>query len=112
MQRTDQTITSVRGEKSFALWRDATYLAAGYDDGTVIRLDICRRDLGDGIGWDELQRIKRECGYGALDAMELYPADDAVINTANVRHLYLFRQPIPHVWRPHVQSKQRRADGR
>ena len=34
--------------------------------------------------------IKDKFGYGDKDGIELYPATDAVLNTANLRHLYIF----------------------
>ncbi len=43
----------------------------------------------DGITWDDLQRLKRECGRGHLDAVEVYPADAYVVNVANQRHLWI-----------------------
>ncbi len=49
--------------------------------------------------WDELQRIKSECGYGNTDAIEIYPADDDVVNVANMRHLWILDSRIPFAWR-------------
>jgi len=60
----------------------------------IERLSVCRTSVQNGewvseITWDELQRIKRECGRGDKDAVELYPADADVVNVANMRHLWI-----------------------
>jgi len=68
------------------------------------RLSVCRTSrVGDrwedGITWDELQQIKRECGYGDCDAVEVYPADADMVNVAAMRHLWVMDAPIPFAWR-------------
>lgn len=74
-----------------------------YPDGTV-RLSINRADLNgegtwkDGITWDELQDLKREAGFGHRHAYEVYPADEAIIYDANMRHLFLPSCDIPPSW--------------
>lgn len=70
----------------------------------VVRLSICRTAMvgdrwQDGISWDDLQRLKRECGYGAADAIEIFPADVDVVNVANMRHLWIMAAPVPCAWR-------------
>lgn len=71
----------------------------------MARLSICRTSLNasgewdDGITWDELQRIKRECGYGDSDAIEIYPSDLDVVNVANMRHLWIMAAPVACAWR-------------
>jgi len=70
----------------------------------ISRLSICRTTISgnrwkDGITWDELQRIKNEVGYGDADAVEIYPADDDVVNVANMRHLWVLDARIPFAWR-------------
>jgi len=70
----------------------------------AVRLTVCRAVLDgnrwqDGISWDELQRLKRECGYGDRDAVEVFPADDDVVNVANMRHLFVMSDALPYAWR-------------
>jgi hypothetical protein len=70
----------------------------------ISRLSVCRTSISgsrwkDGITWDELQRIKNECGYGNTDAIEIYPADGDVVNVANMRHLWILNQKVPFAWR-------------
>ena len=38
-------------------------------------------------------------GFGDRDAVEVYPADNAIVNVANMRHLFVFENPLPYVWR-------------
>lgn len=69
-----------------------------------VRLSVCRTTLAgkrwqDGISWDDLQRLKRECGYGDADAIEVFPADADVVNVANMRHLWVMAAPVACAWR-------------
>lgn len=69
-----------------------------------VRLSVCRTTLygdrwQDGITWDDLQQIKRECGYGDADAIEVFPADADVVNVANMRHLWVMSEPVACAWR-------------
>jgi hypothetical protein len=87
------------------VWRSRGYLVQIYaEQNGIERLSILRtvynRDGAlDGIPWEVLQRLKSECGRGALDAMEIYPADGDVVNVANMRHLWVLPVPIPFAWR-------------
>ena len=70
----------------------------------VVRLSVCRTAVDgdrwqDGITWDDLQRLKRECGYGDADAIEIYPADRDVVNVANMRHLWVMGEMVACAWR-------------
>lgn len=91
------------------VWRSRHFLvqeyAAEHQDG-YRRLSICRSSLDtdsvrwkENITWDELQQLKRECGYGAIDAVEVFPADRDIINVANMRHLFLMECPLSFAWR-------------
>lgn len=70
----------------------------------LVQLSICRTKLNgerweDGIAWECLQRLKRECGYGDRDAIEIFPADVDVVNVANMRHLWIMAEPVACAWR-------------
>lgn len=74
------------------------------DAPAAVRLSVCRTTLAgerwqDGISWDDLQRLKRECGYGDADAVEVFPADADVVNVANMRHLWIMAEPLACAWR-------------
>lgn len=70
----------------------------------VIRLSVNRTKTTagghwkDGITWDELQQIKRECGFGDQLALEVYPEDDQIINDANMRHLFIPGERPAFAW--------------
>ena len=75
----------------------------------IARLSVCRTEIkgsrwSDGISWDELQEIKNSCGYADCDAVEIYPCDEDVVNVANMRHLWIMRDPIPFAWRKSIQT--------
>lgn len=74
------------------------------DAPALVQLSVCRTTLAgdrwqDGITWDELQRLKHECGYAGRDAVEVFPADADVVNVANMRHLWVMAEPVPFAWR-------------
>ena len=75
------------------------FYAAVILDADAIRMDIVRKDMKDGITWDELQQIKNECGYRDLDAIEFYPRESDLFNTGNVRHLFVFNEKLPFIRR-------------
>ena len=86
-------------------WRSRDFLAALWRKGGQSRLTVNRTMIDgkgnwlDGITWDDLQRIKSECGFGAVEAVEVYPADTDVVNVANMRHLWILNEPLPFIWR-------------
>ena len=66
---------------------------------TVNRTEIVNEDWRAGISWEELQAIKRACGFGDRDAVEVYPADADIVNVGNLRHLWVFEVPLRFAWR-------------
>ena len=90
----------------YAVWRSRDFLVSAYQepDG-VSRLSVARSAIDtttgrwkDGITWDELQEIKRQVGLGEYMAVEIFPADRDVINVANMRHLWVLREPLNIGW--------------
>lgn len=94
MEKINEPQTSAFGEKAIGVWQSDEFRAAAFKDGDATRLSIVRHDLKGGLGWDDLQRIKNACGFADKDAVEFYPAEKDVINTGNLRHLYIFDQPL------------------
>lgn len=43
----------------------------------------------DGITWDEMMELKRQCGRGERDFFEWFPRDSNIVNNGNFRHLWL-----------------------
>lgn len=91
----------------YALWRSRNFLVQCYQehDG-ITRLSVARSEIDpatgrwkDGITWDELQSIKRQVGLAEYMAVEIYPADKDIINVANMRHLWVMRDPLPFAWK-------------
>ena len=86
----------------FAVFRSRDFLLQIFTHEGVFRLSICRTEITgdqweDGISWDDLQRLKRECGLGDKCAIEVFPPDDQVVNVANMRHLWIVKSP-PFLW--------------
>lgn len=75
-----------------------------FDEGNAIRLSVNRTTLGDNgrwvenITWDELQELKRQCGFGDWYAIEVYPRDKDVVNVANMRHLWVLQESLNVGW--------------
>lgn len=101
-----ETEWSRREPGMVALWRSNRFLVQVYveNDG-VVRLSVCRTEINnrgqwqDNITWEELQEIKNQCGYEDHDAVELYPRAKDVVNVANMRHLWVFDEPLLFAWR-------------
>lgn len=94
-----------RDPKRIEVWRSRDYLVQLFDeDNGVIRMSVNSTIPGtdgrwtDGITWDELQRLKTECGRGSSWAVEIYPQVGNVVNVANMRHLWLLPSPLPIGW--------------
>ncbi|MGM0858608.1 MAG: DUF7694 domain-containing protein [Pseudomonadota bacterium] len=88
-----------------SVWCSQRYLVQVFseDDG-VIRLSINSTTLkesgwADGITWDELMEIKRQCGYGACTAVEIYPDDANIVHVSNMRHLWVLPERPTFMWR-------------
>lgn len=88
-----------------AVWRSRGFLAQLYTHEAAPRLSVCRTSMSaatgrwtDNITWDELQQVKRECGFGDRWAVEVYPPDREIVNVGNLRHLWLLDAPPPFGW--------------
>jgi len=90
------------------VWRNRYFLVQEYaePEPILVRLSVTRTTINpqsgrwiDGISWDEMQQIKDACGYVDHDALELYPMASDVVNVANIRHLWVMREPVVFVWR-------------
>lgn len=98
--------TDCEGPRPSRVWRSRDFFVMEYatDSVGVTRLSILRTELApngrwrDGITWDEVQRLKRECGYGDRWAVEVFPADGAIVDVANVRHVWLLTEKPAFAW--------------
>lgn len=91
------------------VWRSKKFLAQLYSEASIaypslMRLSVCRTKVNDGgqwqdgITWEELQTVKRECGLGGWYGVEVYPPDADVVNVANFRHVWLLATPLEIGW--------------
>jgi hypothetical protein len=86
------------------VWRSRKFLAQLFTYEPFHRLTVQRADVTasgawrDGVTWDELQQIKRDCGFGELWAVEVFPAEANLVNVANMRHLWLLHEAPPYAW--------------
>ncbi len=92
-------------QRPVALWRSKRFLVQVFqEDEDSLRLSVVRVTMGadghweDGISWDELQLIKRGCGYGDWYGVEVYPRDRDIVIDGKMRHLWIFSTPIPIGW--------------
>lgn len=89
----------------YSVWRSRDFLVQVFGEANgITRLSINRTHLdgdrwADGITWDEVQRLKRECGFGDRWAVEVFPADAEIVNVANVRHVWLLAAAPAFAWR-------------
>lgn len=102
-----------------AAWRSRTHIASLWktEHEGVVRLSVCTtealehgRRVADGISWDTLQRIKTECGFGGMDAVEIYPKDKDIIDEANMRHLWIVQKEIRFAWRNDLPAETNGGD--
>ena len=59
------------------------------DASPFIQLDITRRDGGSCKNWREFQQIKNELVGPECEAVELFPAESRLVDTANQYHLWV-----------------------
>ena len=84
------------------LWANNLYVVhkythmATYEDGTpadlppIIQLSIARRDRKTVRDWRHLQRIKNELIGPNYEAVDLFPAEERLVDTSNQYHLWAF----------------------
>lgn len=88
----------------FEVWRSRDFLVQLFADDGNIRVTVNRthmpngKDWAEGITWDDLQQLKREIGHADTWAVEVFPADEHLVDVANLRHLWLLDGPPPYGW--------------
>jgi hypothetical protein len=93
-------------ERVINTWRSRHHLAVAWvvpNAQTVLcRLTVNRTYINEstgkwleGILWDDLYRIKNECGFDKHDAVEVFPMQKNLVNVANMRHLWILKEPLP-----------------
>lgn len=101
----------VDGYHRVRVLRNRQFLVQVFEDGGTVRLSVNRTEWDErrnswreDISWDDLQRLKREAGYGDKCAVEIYPPDDEVVNVANMRHLFLMEPPA-FMWKKRREAQ-------
>lgn len=80
------------------------FLVQVFAENGAVRLSVCRTTVkasggwDDEITWDELQQVKAEAGYRDQWAVEVYPPESAVVNVANMRHLWIVDEAPAFAW--------------
>lgn len=91
-------------------WRSRKFLVQVFDEGGgVERLSVNFTSFGkgrwiDGLTWDDLQRLKAECGRGEKCAVEIFPPEADKVDVANMRHLFVLPEPPDFMWASPSQS--------
>jgi hypothetical protein len=96
-------------QRPLSVWRSRALLVQVYAEpphGEVEarRLSIDRVTMGphgrwdENISWDELMAAKRQTGHGDWYGVEVFPRDRDQVNLANMRHLWLFAEPLDIGW--------------
>jgi hypothetical protein len=62
--------------------------------GSMLHLNIRRRDGGMFKDWRHFQQIKNEIAGPECEAIELYPAESRKVDTTNKWHLWVFPEGI------------------
>lgn len=98
--------TTAQQDTRVEVWQCQDYLVQLFEEpNDVLRMSVNRTKLltsgrfDDGISWGELQRIKRDVGLGDYWAVECFPADEHVVDVANMRHLWVLPEAPAYGWR-------------
>ncbi|HTB46261.1 MAG TPA: hypothetical protein VK741_21750 [Acetobacteraceae bacterium] len=81
---------SYAGSRMFV---NSRYQVVVSEEGSNVHLSIKRLDQAPIHDWRDLQRIKDELLGVECEAIELYPADSRLVDTANQYHLWGVRDP-------------------
>lgn len=86
------------------VWRSREYMATAWAEqnpAIACRLSVNRTRIDPitggflgGILWDDLFTVKNQCGFADMDAIEVYPAADKLVNVANMRHLFVMEKRL------------------
>ncbi len=82
--------------RNWARTYDAMVNVKGTPWGMTRVLTVRRQSGGDRIGWDVLQEIKNDLLGPEVEAVEVYPAAEDVVDEANLRHLWEWPQATAH----------------
>lgn len=75
------------------IFQNSLYVVETAVDFPFIRLSIRRHDRGPCDRWDHLQQIKNEVVGPEYEAVELFPAEQRLVDTCNEYHLWVHSSP-------------------
>jgi hypothetical protein len=84
---------AVQRMTSIQIYENDTYIVEVRYHPPFVQLDVRRRDHGDCKNWRELQQIKNEIVGPEHEAVELFPAESRLVDTANQYHLWVHVSP-------------------
>lgn len=97
------------------LWKNSRYQVAidrappvGEGWPAMIHLSIKRLDRAPIYDWRDMQRIKNELVGPNHEAVQLYPSEERVVDTANQYHLWVLAEPgigFPFGWTTGLRSE-------
>lgn len=106
-----ENLTGGRSKNRIQVFISKDYLVQIFSErDDVKRMSINRNKINaqghweDNLTWDEIQRIKAECGYGFNYAIEVYPRAQDVVNVANMRHIWILDEPLDIGWFAGIKS--------
>lgn len=73
------------------MWKNDRYtvVVERRPDHSARQLSVRRNDRGTDVPWRHLQRIKNELAGAEVEAIELFPAESRLVDTANQRWLWV-----------------------
>lgn len=80
-------------EKDYQIFRSDVYQVAVRHSPGMIHLSIKRNDREPIHDWRDMQQIKNVLVGPEFEAVEIYPAESRVVDTANQYHLWVFDDP-------------------
>ena len=97
----DQMRKAIGDAMSKEVWINDTYqvavfhdtMPAGLGGHAIVHLSIRRLDRAPVRDWRDFQAIKTQLVGPECEAIELYPAESRVVDTANQFHLWCFKDP-------------------
>src|SRR5262249_1931039 len=75
------------------VWENEIYMGRVYDERPFIHLDISRKDEEPCKCWLDFQAIKNQLVGPEFEAVELFPAEERLVNTSNQYHLWVAADP-------------------
>lgn len=75
------------------IWENDTYIVRVFVEPPFVHLDISRKDEQPCKNWRDFQQIKNEIVGPNHEAVELFPSEQRLVDTANQYHLWVHTEP-------------------